>query len=158
MKKDIVTRYIELLYSEKSELNEIQNLEERKKEAARLAGMNVEAKSTIQIMTLQNRTVNRQIFDYLTATQRNIYISLISDQQLFWEIEFDKMTPTDKQDRKSRMADIKAKATMSKESDSLLNRINYKFREIFRHDDEIKMAGDMVRMMTVEERIKKNSA
>jgi hypothetical protein len=68
------------------------------------------------------------------------------------------MTPTDKQDRKSRMADIKAKATMSKESDSLLNRINYKFREIFRHDDEIKMAGDMVRMMTVEERIKKNSA
>jgi hypothetical protein len=158
MKKDIVTRYIELLYSEKSELNEIQNLEERKKEAARLAGMNVEAKSTIQIMTLQNRIVNRQIFDYLTATQRNIYISLISDQQLFWEIEFDKMTPTDKQDRKSRMADIKAKAAMSKESDSLLNRINYKFREIFRHDDEIKMAGDMVRMMTVEERIKKNSA
>lgn len=158
MKKDEVTKYIEVLYSEKSTLNEIQDLAERKKEAAKKAGMDPESKSVIEIMNLKNKAVNQQIFDYLIKTQSNNYIALISDQQLFWEIQFDKMAPSEATDAKDRLKDMKIKTAMSKEVNSLLDRINYLYREVFRYDDEIEMGAKVIRMRTPEQRIKSKSA
>ena len=158
MKKDEVTKYIELLYSEKSTLNEIQDLAERKKEAAKKAGMEPESKAVIEIMHLKNKAVNQQIFDYLTKTQSNNYIALVSDQQLFWEIQFDKMTPSEATEAKDRLKDMKIKTAMSKEVNSLLDRINYLYREVFRYDDEIEMGAKVIRMRTPEQRIKSKSA
>lgn len=158
MKKDDITKYIELLYSEKSTLNEIQDLSERKKEAAKKAGMDPEAKATQEIMTLKNASVNQKIFDYLTRTQSNNFIALMSDQQLFWEIQFDKMTPSESTEAKDRLKDMKIKTAMSKEVRELLDRINYLYREVFRYDDEIQMGAKIIRMRTPEQRIKGNTA
>lgn len=158
MKKDEITKYIEHLYDEKSTLNEIQDLSERKKEAAKKAGMDPENKATIDIMNLKNAAVNQKIFEYLTRTQSNNFIALMSDQQLFWEIQFDKMTPSESTEAKDRLKDLKIKTAMSKEVRELLDRITYLYREVFRYDDEIKMGAKIIRMRTPEQRIKSKTA
>jgi hypothetical protein len=124
----------------------MQNLEDRKRQAAKKAGLNPDDEKTQEIMLLRNKSVNQQIFDYLARTQSNLYISLVSDQQLYWEIQFDKMAASERT--------IKEKIALSKEAKIILDRIEYAFREIFQYDTEITMAKGIVRKLTVEQRVK----
>lgn len=153
MKKDIIDKYIELMYSETSDLNKIEDVGERKKAAAKGAGLDITDKETLDIMHLQNEKANNRIFNYLSKTQSNNYIALTSDQQLFWEIQFRKMSPLDTTDDEVMLKNINLKTTMSIKSQELLERIDALYRRIYKHEPEMKMAQKQVRMLSPEQRI-----
>lgn len=155
-------KYISLLYSKDSELNKISSLDERKKEACKKAGLDY-AKSQ-DIINLKDKKINREIFDFLSSENPNEYVMLISDQQLFWEMQHIKMEPLDRGtgsnllDDESILKSINLKNTVSAKSEELLERINRTYEKIYNHKDEIEMAKQQLRLMRPEERVKKNSA
>jgi hypothetical protein len=155
-------KYISLLYSKDSELNKISSLDERKKEACKKAGLDY-AKSQ-DIINLKDKKINREIFDFLSSENPNEYVMLISDQQLFWEMQHIKMEPLDRGtgsnllDDESILKSINLKNTVSAKSEELLERINRTYEKIYNHKDEIEMAKQHLRLMRPEERVKKNSA
>lgn len=153
MKKDTIDKYIELVYSEDSPLNNMEDIMARKKEAAKRAG--VEDKLIKDLIELKDDRSRKRIFDYLSKTQSNIFITLISDQELFWEMQFRKMTPLkEEEDDDKMMKNINLKTTISVKANELMERIDALYRRIYKHEPEMKMAQKQIRMLTPEQRIK----
>lgn len=148
-------KYIQHLYSKDSELNKIASLDERKKEACKRAGLDWEKSQ--DIVNLKDKKINREIFDFLSSENPNEYVMLVSDQQLFWEMQHIKMESldTDKADEESILKSINLKNTISAKSEELLERINRTFEKIYNHKDEIEMAKQQLRIMRPEERVKR---
>lgn len=156
MKKDAIDKYIELVYSEDSPLNTMEDIVERKKEAAKRAGL--DAKVIQDVIDLKDEKSRKRIFEYLSKTQSNNFITLISDQELFWEMQFRKMTPLkDEEDDDKMMKNINLKTTISVKANELMERIDGMYRRIYKHEPEMKMAQKHIRMLTPEQRIKSNA-
>jgi len=148
-------KYIQHLYSKDSDLNKIASLDERKKEACKRAGLDWEKSQ--DIVNLKDKKINKEIFDFLSAENPNEYVMLVSDQQLFWEMQHIKMESldTEKADEESILKAINLKNTISAKSEELLDRINRTFEKIYNYKDEIEMAKQQLRIMRPEERVKK---
>jgi len=149
-------KYIELLYSKDSPLNNTQNLSERKREAAQQAKLNLSDPDVINIMDLKDEAVNKLIFAFLSTYQNsNAYHKLCSDQQLFWDIQSILMSPAATTDEEELMKKYKARGELSKTSDELLTRINRLYSEIYAQEDVKDMAvNHVVQMLRPEQRIK----
>lgn len=156
--KDNLKTYIRLMYSKDSELNSIPVLDDRKRKACELAGMDWDKSQ--DIVHLKNEKTNEAIFDYLKTETPNDYIKLIADQQLFWEMQKIQMTPVDTKDTDDDkvLKNIQLKNTLSGNSETLLDRINRGYEKIFGAPEEVDMAKKVVRMMRPEERLKKKQA
>lgn len=154
MKKDSIDKYIELVYSEDSPLNAMEDIVERKKEAAKRAAL--DPKLTQDVIDLKDEKSRKRIFEYLSKTQSNNFITLISDQELFWEMQFRKMTPLKEgtEDDEKMMKNINLKTTISIKANELMERIEGMYRRIYKHEPEMKMAQKHIRMLTPEQRIK----
>ena len=99
--KNKVLAYIELMYGQKSELNKIQDLKERKKTAMSIAKLNPEDEAMQDVMEMKNDTVNDLIFYYRGMFQNsNQYDLLSSKQQLFWDVRKIISTPVNEDDFK----------------------------------------------------------
>lgn len=148
-------KYIQHLYSKDSDLNKIASLDERKKEACKRAGLDWQKSQ--DIVNLKDKKINREIFDFLSSENPNEYVMLVSDQQLFWEMQHIKMESldTEKADEESILKAINLKNTISAKSEELLERINRTFEKIYNYKDEIEMAKQQLRIMRPEERVKK---
>lgn len=145
---------IDLLFNKKSELNKIQNIEERTKEACRQAGL----KST---EILDDDQVKDLIFHYLSYFQNsNEYQLLINDQQLFWHLQREMMkpVPTDK-DEIEDYYDFKLK--ISKQSADLLVRITLRFNNLYNAEEIgkpiVEMIEEKMRVLRPEDRVTKQS-
>lgn len=158
--KNKILSYIERLYAKESPLNNIQNLSERKREAAQQAKLNLKDPEVIEIMDLQNDAVNKLIFAYLSSYQNsNSFHKLCSDQQLFWDIQSILMSPISTDDEDQLMEKYKKRGALSETSDDLLRRINRLYSEIYATEDVQEMAFTSIRqMLRPEERIKMKAA
>lgn len=76
---DSLRRYVELMYSEGSELNKVENLEERKQLACKMAGLDPISPFVKSMMEMTNPKTNVQIINYLNKNNTNLYVKLMSD-------------------------------------------------------------------------------
>lgn len=152
-------KYISLLYSKDSELNKISSLDERKKEACKKAGLDWDKSQ--DIVNLKDKKINREIFDFLSSENPNEYVMLVSDQQLFWEMQHIKMEPLDRGAGEKMLDDdqilknMNLKNTLAVNDEKLLEKIMRTYEKIYKTPAEIEMAQEQLRMMRPEERIKK---
>lgn len=151
-----IEQYIELVYSEKSDLNKIVDLQERKKQACIKAKLNFNDESVQLIVNMKDEKVNPRIFDYLTSQNSNDFILLLSDQHLFLQMQQRLMEPlAQTQNTDSDLKDLDLKTKISEKSESLLERMKLRYSKIFKGDHEQEFAIQKIRLMRPEERIKK---
>jgi hypothetical protein len=155
-------KYITLLYSKDSELNKISSLDERKKTACKQAGLDWNKNQ--DIVNLKDKKINREIFDFLSSENPNEYVMLVSDQQLFWEMQHIKMEPLDRGvgddmlDDDQILKNMNLKNTLAVNDEKLLEKIKRTYETIYKTTAEIEMAQEQIRMMRPEERLKRNIA
>jgi hypothetical protein len=143
--------YIEALYSEKSPLNQIDNLDERKLEACQVAKLNPEDEDVKAIMAIKHKEVLELIFYYIEVCQNNnTYYSLITRQQLYSNIQREIMTCTD----------IDKSIKLSKESDTIRDLVKKDYSELYEKvggKELVEKAQKMVRVVRLEDRLKKKN-
>ena len=153
-------KYIMLLYSKDSELNKISGLDERKKTACKQAGL--DWNKSQDIVNLKDKKINREIFDFLSSENPNEYVMLVSDQQLFWEMQHIKMEPLDRGtgekvlDDDQILKNMNLKNSLAVNDEKLLEKIKRTYDSIYKTPAEVAMAQEQIRMMRPEERLKKN--
>jgi hypothetical protein len=150
-----ILAYIELMYDQKSELNKIQDLQERKEAAMVMAKLSPQDEEMKQIMAMKNEEVNELIFHYLTFYQNNIrYQKYCSDLQFLWYMMNQLMKPFDAPDGDNERQ-IKTRALMSMECDNLIARLEHAKSDIWGTDDVKAMAEHKVKaMLSPEKRLK----
>jgi len=152
-----IQSYIELVYSEKSELNIIADLEERKRTACQKAKLDPAAEDVKLILQMRDKTVNEQIFEYLRQQNSNEFILLISDQHLFWELMQRNAKPM-AEGIDAELKDLDLKTKISEKAEQLLERIVLRRNKIFKGDAEDKMAEDKIRILSPEQRLKQRKS
>jgi hypothetical protein len=151
-----IDQYIELVYSEKSDLNKIIDLQERKKQACAKAKLNFNDEAIQLIVNMKDEKVNIRIFEYLTTQNSNEFILLLSDQHLFLQMQQRLMEPlAQTANTDSDLKDLDLKTKISEKSESLLDRMTSRYLKIFKGSAEQDFATQKVRLMRPEERIKK---
>lgn len=157
-----VEQYIALVYSEESELNRIQSLEEKKTVACKKVGLDIKDDFTKSLMLMKDEDCNNLIYDHLRNTQSNEFFNLISDQQLLWEIMQKKMKPLnddDKEDDDKVLKNYNTKIQLSANSEILLARVNAGYLKIFKGVKEIDVAKKkIVHWNTLEKRVRNREA
>lgn len=145
---------IDLLFNKKSELNKIQNFDERKKQACIQAGLK-------SIDLLEEEKVKDLIFNYLSYYQNsNEFQLLINDQQLFWNLQREMMRPfPTENDEIEDASDYKLK--ISKQSAELLARIKVRFAELYNTEqigpETVELIETKIRVLRPEDRVTKQS-
>jgi hypothetical protein len=161
-----VQKYIELVYSEKSDLNAIPNLEERKKKACDQAGLKYEESQVQNIIHMKNNDVNAMIFEFCESQNSNEFMLYISNQHFFWEQMQLLMEPLKKISEEGKTLEIDDEAmmkrtnmknTVSKNCKELLERINEGRMLIYKGEEEADKASEKIRIMRPEERLKKKA-
>lgn len=152
-----IQSYIELVYSEKSELNIIQDLEERKRTACQKAKLDPSSEAMQSVIRMQDKTVNDQIFEYLRQNNSNEFILLISDQHLFWELMQRNAKPM-AEGIDAELKDLDLKTKISEKAEQLLERIVLRRKKIFKGEEEDKMAEDKIRILSPEQRLKQRKS
>jgi hypothetical protein len=140
-----VQQYIELVYSEKSNLNEIIDLDERKIEACKVAKMDEKSDESKAIMDMDNQEVSEMIFQYIIRNNSNDFALLMADQQLFTNQIKQILDPK---------TDIVLRNKLSEQSDKLLIRVRTRMQSIFQGSAEVKIASQKLRTMRPEDRLK----
>jgi len=148
MRKDEIQKYIELVYSQTSLQQKIEDLNERKIEAAKKAKLNPDDLETKKIMSLKNEKVRKAIVDYITKNNSSRFIKLIADQQLFWSMQEKLMKPLEDDDDGAKLMSI------SEKSQDLLERIEKNYKALFEEQELQEEGKKVVRMISHEERLK----
>lgn len=148
MRKQEIERYIELMYNQKSSLNSIEDLAERKIQAAVKAKLDPNDPETIKIMELRNEKVRVDIINYLNKNNANAFVKLMSDQQLFWNLQQKLIKPLDDDD------DIGKLMSISEKSEELVSRIEAGYNKLYGQPELIEEAKKVIRMVTPEMRLK----
>lgn len=144
--KDSQQSYIELVYSADSELNKIENLQERKLIACKKSGLDPENEFVKTMMEMTNSKSNILIINYLNKNNDNYYVKLMSDQQLFYNLQRMILDP--------EKIDIDQWLKISEKTEELVERIERYKKKIYKHDQVIEVANKVIRMKTPEQRLR----
>lgn len=151
-----IQQYIELVYSEKSQFTHILNINDRKKVVCKHLKLNPEDDDVKKLIDLQDEKCRDTIIEYLCKNESNEYMNLLSDQQLFLDIQYLKMTPLIPSDDEEKMLkSMNLKTTMSQKAEELNNRMAESYKKIFKGGPEISEAKKKIKWTTFEQRIKK---
>lgn len=154
--KEKILKYIETMYSEKSDINEITDLGARKKESCRRAGIDSESELGQTLIYLEDDLINDLIFHFLSGQNSSRYSQLCADQQLLWEMQREILKPIDGDDLDARLKAVEYKDKISVRCNSLLARINQGYSEVYKHEDETQVAVRTIHdMLSYEQRLKK---
>jgi hypothetical protein len=154
--KNKIIKYIEVMYSKDSQLNEIQNLQDRKIKACKLAKLDPDTKYVKEIMRLENEEVRNIIVSYLSFYQNNNeFVQLIVDQQLLWGIHEALLSPPSI-DANTDFSEIyKKRGAMSTLSDEITRRVNRAYTSLYATEEIKEAAHQMVsQMKRPEQRVK----
>lgn len=143
---DSLRRYVELMYSEGSELNKVENLEERKQLACKMAGLDPISPFVKSMMEMTNPKTNVQIINYLNKNNTNLYVKLMSDQQLFYNLQRIIMD--------SEKVDLDLWMKISEKSEDLVKRIEELKFKIYKQPEVMAIADKQIRMITPEQRLR----
>lgn len=144
-----VQKYIELVYSEKSDLNQIPDLLDRKMEACHIAKLDAKTQSVTDIIEMKDEKVNEVIFNYLVTHNSYEFTLLLADQHLFQTQIAQILDPK---------IDIIIQNKLSENCDKLLTRIKDRLKSVFQGTAEINTAMDKIRIMRPEDRVRQKSA
>lgn len=168
MKETQIKKYIELVYSQDSELSKIEDLNQRKKTAIEKVNANITTPDVQDVIHLRNKNINEMIFSFMKENNSNKYALLNSRRQLFWELQERLMKPltssykaNDKDvdiDDEALLKSVNLKTTISDKAEVLLEGIDRLYKQIFIGEEEIEMATTMMKIITPEQRLKKKSA
>lgn len=152
MKKDSIERFISLMYSKDSKLNTIDDLNERKMKAAAMADMDPND-STIQskVFNFKDERIRIMIVNFLNKENPNAFIKLISDQQLFWNLQSQLMIEIDDKTDTDRLLKI------SEQSEKLLERIDRMKQKVYQEKEIIQEAETKIRALSPEMRLKEGN-
>ena len=166
MKPDQIKKYIELVYSQESELNKIENLADKKKTAMEKVGIDPKSDVAQSIMLLKNKDVTPKILAYMEANNSNKCALLNSRRQLFWELQERLMKPLTSSykngeteievDDEALLKAVNLKTTISDKAEELIKGIERLQSEIYIGKEETE-AADMKRLGRLEDRIKNKS-
>lgn len=150
--KSKLIKYIEILYSKTSELNKVDDLSDRKKEACKRSGLTYDEEADY-ITLKKDSPVAHLIYCYLSYfCHSNKFHNLVANQQLFWRMQNIMMTNDE---------DLDQALKMSKESEALLSRIQRQLSELYGSNDMIELAEMEIRkevvMRSPEDRVKKSA-
>lgn len=150
-------KYIALMYDQKSDLNKIEDLEERKRAACKKAGLEYNEKTVQEIVHLKNEEVNELIDYYHIQNNSNKYRFLCSQQQLFNYAQRIISDPINTTDQEEIQKEMKMRTSLSNECDAILDRIDKLYPEIYVTTDVIEMAeNNLKKILTAEQRLKIN--
>lgn len=154
--KDKILKYIALLYDERSELNQIMDINERKIKACTDAGLDSNSKTGQELINLSNEKINQVVFYHLSRNNHNKYVQLCADQHLFWEMQMEILKPIEATEKDERLKEVEYKDKISVRSGALLQRVNQLYNEIYKGDAETQIAVKTIHdMATYEQRLKK---
>jgi len=151
MKKEEIKRYIELMYNKNSDLNKIEDLKERKIQAAIKAKLDPNDPEVIKIMELKNEKVRGEIIEYLNRCNSNAFVKLIGDQQLFWGLQQILMKPLEDE------VDTNKLMTISERSEELVERIENGYKKIYLEQELADEGKKVIKMISPEMRLKQKS-
>jgi hypothetical protein len=137
-------KFVELLYSFKSELNHIQDLELRKKRACELSGLPWNAEATQKIVNLEDQPAVDVIIDYLQRENPYEYSQLIASQEALFKIQ-----------RRMMLGEELSTAT-HKYSKQLLQDVKQLYRDIYKEEKLVEVAQAQTRRKSLEQRIKES--
>lgn len=153
-KRNEILKYISLLYSKSSKLNNIENLIERKKIASEQSGLN-----DVDVVEItKSKEINMLIIDFLTENASNKYALLAIKQDLFWKMLSLLQEPLkDTIDIEELQNSIKFKNMLVGFCDDLEVSCEKMYGEIYRSDmKDVAMEMMIKSVVRPEERLKKN--
>lgn len=156
--KGKVVSYICEFYSQHSELNKIQDLQERKEAACAMVKLNPKDPYIEEILAMKQEQVNELVFHYLSFYQNsNRFNKLISDQQLLFNMLSILRKPIDETlDEDELEKKMKSRANISQLADGLISSCDRLMSEIYGEKEVVEVADTMIRrMISPEERVKK---
>lgn len=153
MKKDSLDRYIKLMYSKDSPLNSIDDLKERKFQAAVKADMDPND-STIQskVFNFKDERIRIMIVNFLNKENPNAYIKLQADQQLFVSLQAQLLKDIDENTDTDRLLKI------SERTEELLERIDRVKKKVYQEKEIIQEAETKIRALSPEMRLKESTS
>lgn len=155
--KDKIMAFLDLMFSQKSELNHIQNFGERIAEACGRAKLSQDDQDVQDIIQMKNEEVNDLIFAYRISQNTNQYNQLLSEQILLWNIQKILSKPLD--DAKDVEKEIKSRSSMSEDADRLIERIERRYDVIWNFNEVKGMAtGRVVSIISLEQRLKEKAS
>lgn len=157
--KSKILNYVQALYHRNSELNNIQNLQDRKLAACAAAKLNPRDPQVIDIMDLKNEEVNWIIDTYLGLYQNsNAYHQLQMDQEMLWRIQRLLLSPIETLEEDELIKKYQKRAELAETGDTISRRINRSISEIYTTPDVQEVATTHIRQMKrIEERIKERA-
>lgn len=140
-----IKKYIELVYGKESDLNKIENIEERKKIAAEQCGIEVPDRSKI----------GKQVILFMREMNHNRHSLLVTKEELFMEsLEVLREPLAETKDDDKRLKNIKLKGDLNE----LCNRLEEEIEKlrISLYTEEYK--EEAKRVVSIEERLSKKSS
>lgn len=145
-----IQKYIDLVYSQKSKLNSIPNLDERKRAACEQLNIDIKEDWVQNLIQMKDLQANEQIHYFLITQNSPEYVLYNADEHLYFELIKRIMEPLKADDDK----DMSYKTKASADASSILVRLQERALKIWKGDAEVEMATQRMRMMRPEERLK----
>lgn len=153
--KEKLLNYVEAMYSQKSDLNKIHDLDERKELACIRCGL--KSSDVQRLIDMEDDDFSEVIFYYHTANSSLKFMGLCTDHQLYWRIQKTINSPIPEGADVENV--LKKRADLSTISRDLAARIDMVHSEIFATKDVAEYAERAIReMLTPEKRLKMNGS
>lgn len=135
---DNLIRYMAVLYDKKSPLIKLfPDLELRKREAALLAGYNLEDTSKIESLFSFTDPVLQAFTLYFLEEQNNMWFcNLISNEQTFYEYQKALMSEAKLATDKDKMATLMLKSKLQDECDKIAERVDNYYTKVYGEGEE----------------------
>ncbi len=145
--------FIELLYTKDSKLMAIEDLDDRRRQAAQLAGLDLGSEETKDIIDLQDEKVNDLIFHFMCTQNSNRFNNLINAQNLLWSYQKMLSKPFPENDDEAQKA-VSFRSKLSDECDAQTERIDRLMAEIFPKEIKEKAESNIRKLYSHEARLK----
>jgi hypothetical protein len=115
--------YVALIYDQKSPLRlKISNIQERKEEAAEMAGIKTDA---ADIFDLRDNNILGYINSYLRHQSSKVWSVLAANEEVLWQYQQELLTPIkDFKNDKDKLQALEIKTKLMQECDAIIKRID----------------------------------
>jgi hypothetical protein len=154
--KQKILKYIKAMYNHQSDLNKIENLEDRHKAACEKASISPKEEVMIEIFELKNDIVNMVIHEYMITQNPIRYYYLLTSQRMFWQLQLLINGPVNFElSREEQKQEWKMRSELADKCEALIPRIDRLKSEIYMTKEFVVKVADheVRRRLTLEERI-----
>lgn len=134
---DQMIKYTIYCYDKKSPVFKMfKDIESRKKQAAKLAGISINKTNTNNYFNLKKKELLNMVHEFLIYQNNRKYSLYISSQEMFYELQYQIVKRLEGESEKDLMASLEKKSKISQTLDELLGRIEKYEADLFDHDNK----------------------